>query len=96
MGCGNTKTNDYEGLEGDLLNEALGADSKKVQGVKAEERIESHKVLNEENPLFNEENLGHGDESGSIKPYLSNIIVILKIKKASWKCTQRKQIPCRY
>ncbi len=78
MGCGSSKGNDYESMGGDLFNEAFGADARKVVGVKAEDREESHKILNSENPQFMEENLGHGDESGSIKPYLSNIIVLKK------------------
>ena len=78
MGCGGSRTLETQlQQDKDLLNEALGQDKRMIVGLKIDEvQIETHKTLN---GIFKEEKLDHGDEFGSVKPYLSNIVVLNSI-----------------
>ena len=71
MGRGASRTQNES--DQDLFNEAYGQQNRKIDGLKVDEvKIETHKVLN---GIFMEEILEHGDEFGSVKPFLANIIV---------------------
>jgi len=74
MGCGNSKTSDAILQDQDLVNQAYGQENRNIKGLKIDEvQIETHKTLN---GMFKEEILEHGDEFGSVKPFLANIVVI--------------------
>ncbi len=85
MGCGvagrdlTKKKNDII-EDKDLYREAFGSDIRIVKGLKVgddEKKISNLKSLNRKYPRFKEELCEHADESGPVKPWLCQIIVII-------------------
>jgi len=85
MGCGVARsdiTNKKNILinDKDLYREAFGSDIRVVKGLKVgddEKKISNLKNLNKKFPRFKEELCEHADESGPVKPWLCQIIVLI-------------------
>lgn len=75
MGCGGVNRLKLFG-DKELMKEVKGKLNKLVKGLHIDEQhqIETHKVLNKDNPIFKEELMDHADESGSVKPWIANIV----------------------
>lgn len=78
MGCGGIRAKIDQKLINDdeLYKEAFKDAFKKLKGLNIDDltQITTHKVLNSNNPIFKEEIVDHADESGSVKPWIANIV----------------------
>lgn len=74
MGCGGVnRISNLEYLEKDLFKEARGAYYKKIRGIEADKK-KDQLICVGKNSIFKEEIIESADESGSVKPWLNNII----------------------
>jgi WD40 repeat protein len=78
MGCGGSRNKNENNIIRDrnFIIEAFKADKKLERGLVIDENknIQSCKVISDQNPAFMEELLDHADESGSVKPWLNNMV----------------------